>query len=48
MLKQTAGEVGGPPPRLGEHTREVLAGLEFSDREIEDMVREGIVELAAG
>ncbi len=31
------------PPKLGEHTREILLGLGYSDEEIEEMMREGVV-----
>ncbi|MFC3994879.1 CaiB/BaiF CoA transferase family protein [Nocardiopsis sediminis] len=32
-----------PPPRLGEHTREVLAGLGFGDDEIDELHKDGVV-----
>jgi crotonobetainyl-CoA:carnitine CoA-transferase CaiB-like acyl-CoA transferase len=34
---------GSPPPRLGQHTREVLAELGFSGRQIATLGRKGIV-----
>jgi crotonobetainyl-CoA:carnitine CoA-transferase CaiB-like acyl-CoA transferase len=40
-LERTPGSVHRAPPRLGEHTREVLAELGFSEAEIGQMVSEG-------
>ncbi|CAG9249354.1 CaiB/BaiF CoA transferase family protein [Paraburkholderia caribensis] len=34
-------------PRLGEHTREVLKGLGYSEQELEILVQEGAVEVAS-
>ena len=31
------------PPRLGEHSRALLQGLHYSDREIADLVEAGVV-----
>ncbi|MDO8688441.1 MAG: CaiB/BaiF CoA-transferase family protein, partial [Dehalococcoidia bacterium] len=36
----------GPAPLLGQHTREVLAGLGYSDGEIAEMKRRGVVGMA--
>ena len=36
-LSDTPGRIAGPPPLLGQHSREVLAELGYSDGEIEDL-----------
>lgn len=43
MLSATPGEVRLPPPLLGQHTEEVLAGLDYSAEEVAALRREGIV-----
>jgi crotonobetainyl-CoA:carnitine CoA-transferase CaiB-like acyl-CoA transferase len=42
-LEGTPGSVRRPPPRLGEHTRDVLAELGFSEAEISALVSEHAV-----
>ena len=34
---------GPPPPKLGEHTRDVLRGCGFSDAELDDLQRQGAI-----
>ena len=34
-----------PPPRLGEHTREILKNLDYADEMIESLAREGAISL---
>jgi crotonobetainyl-CoA:carnitine CoA-transferase CaiB-like acyl-CoA transferase len=41
-LSETPGRIGGPPPRLGEHSREVLALLGYSPEEIEGLRARGV------
>ena len=35
----------GPPPTLGEHTREVLAGLGLSDDELRGLSSQGVIKM---
>lgn len=42
-LSETPGSVRLPPPRLGEHTSEILGELGHSDADIEDLASEGAV-----
>ena len=44
VLSGTPGGIRGGQPRVGEHSREVLAGAGFSEAEIDGMVEAGIVE----
>ncbi len=44
-LSHTPGALGAKPPRLGEHTREILTRHGFSDGEISDMAKQGAVQL---
>ena len=37
--------IGRPPPRLGEHTREVLRTFDYDDAEIEQLAAGGVVAL---
>ncbi len=36
-LSDTPGEISVPPPLLGQHTREVLEGLGYSEKDIEEL-----------
>jgi formyl-CoA transferase len=40
-LSRTPGGPAGPGPALGEHTREVLASLDYSDEEISELLESG-------
>jgi alpha-methylacyl-CoA racemase len=42
-LSRTPGEVNAPGPVLGEHTREVLAGLGYSERDVAELEESGAV-----
>jgi len=44
-LSATPGEIWLPPPRLGEHTREILKSLDYADELIESLAREGAISL---
>jgi formyl-CoA transferase/CoA:oxalate CoA-transferase len=37
-LSETPGAIGAPPPLLGEHTREVLAGAGYTEAEVDDLI----------
>lgn len=40
-MSETSPQIAGPPPLHGEHTREILAEIGYSDAEIEDMIGSG-------
>jgi formyl-CoA transferase len=42
-LSATPGSLRRPPPRLGEQTEEILAGLRFSSEEIAELRAQGVV-----
>jgi crotonobetainyl-CoA:carnitine CoA-transferase CaiB-like acyl-CoA transferase len=44
-LSATPGAIASPPPRLGEHTREILKSIDYTDEMIESLAREGVVSL---
>jgi len=41
-FSETPGRIGGPPPLLGEHSREVLGELGYTSDEIEELRRSGV------
>lgn len=41
FLRDTPGRIAGPPPLLGEHTKDVLTGLGYSEAEVEALVAAG-------
>jgi crotonobetainyl-CoA:carnitine CoA-transferase CaiB-like acyl-CoA transferase len=43
-LETTPGAMGGPPPRLGEHTREILTEAGFPVKEIEALEQAGVIQ----
>ena len=43
-LSRTPGQVQGPAPRLGEHSREVLRELGYDEAQIDAFVRSGVVK----
>jgi crotonobetainyl-CoA:carnitine CoA-transferase CaiB-like acyl-CoA transferase len=42
-LSRTPGAPAGPGPGLGEHTREVLVGLGYTDEQIDSLEEAGAV-----
>lgn len=42
-FEERASAIGGPAPRIGEHTREILSSLAFTDQEIAEMVSSKVV-----
>lgn len=42
-LSETPAELRTPPPRLGEHTREILASLGYGDAEVDDLREAGVI-----
>jgi crotonobetainyl-CoA:carnitine CoA-transferase CaiB-like acyl-CoA transferase len=42
-LSQTPGKIWGPPPLLGQHTRDVLSELGYSDSLIESLREKGVI-----
>ncbi|MEK6572318.1 MAG: CaiB/BaiF CoA-transferase family protein [Bacteroidota bacterium] len=42
-FEKTPGSVGSPPPRLSEHTNEILGQLGYSDAEIKKLKEQGII-----
>ena len=43
QLSKTPGEIKTPPPRLGEHTAELLAGLGYSREDVAALKAKGVV-----
>jgi len=43
QFSETPGLVHGPPPLVGEHTREILAWLGYTDDEIDTLGADNIV-----
>jgi crotonobetainyl-CoA:carnitine CoA-transferase CaiB-like acyl-CoA transferase len=46
IFEVNAASIGGPAPRVGEHSREVLRGLGYSDGAIDAMVADKAVRVA--
>jgi crotonobetainyl-CoA:carnitine CoA-transferase CaiB-like acyl-CoA transferase len=42
-FSDTPGRIAGPPPMVGQHTREILGWLDYSDGEIDDLRGERVV-----
>lgn len=42
-FEERASAIGGPAPRIGEHTREILSSLAFTDEAIAEMVSSKVV-----
>ena len=42
-LSDTPGEIKTPPPFLGEHTKEVLEELGYSDQDLEKLRQEKVI-----
>lgn len=45
-FSETPGVIAGPPPRLGEHTEEILAQAGFAAEEIAEFVARGVAKVA--
>lgn len=43
QFSETPGRIGGPPPRVGEHTKEIMAWLGYSDDAIDALKADGVI-----
>jgi crotonobetainyl-CoA:carnitine CoA-transferase CaiB-like acyl-CoA transferase len=43
---RSEAKIGGPAPRVGEHSRDVLSELGYSARDIERMIADKVVRIA--
>jgi crotonobetainyl-CoA:carnitine CoA-transferase CaiB-like acyl-CoA transferase len=41
-FSETPGEISGPPPLVGQHTREVLHEIGCTDAEVDDLIAQGV------
>jgi crotonobetainyl-CoA:carnitine CoA-transferase CaiB-like acyl-CoA transferase len=46
-FERSEAEIGGPAPRVGEHSRDVLSDLGYSAGDIERMIADKVVRVAA-
>jgi len=44
-LHNTEKKINTPPPLIGEHTREILQELNYSDQEIDDLVKKQVIKI---
>jgi len=42
-LSETPGNIRSPPPMLGQHTREILEGLGYSQDKIDELRKKGVI-----
>ena len=42
-FSKTPGRVESPPPRLSAHTNEVLSGMGYTEEEIEELKKQGVI-----
>jgi formyl-CoA transferase len=42
-FEKTPGRVESPPPRLGEHTEEILKGIGYSEEDVKSLKQKGVV-----
>jgi crotonobetainyl-CoA:carnitine CoA-transferase CaiB-like acyl-CoA transferase len=43
-LSDTPGHPGWPPPKFGEHTREILEELGYSAEQIDELAQQGTIK----
>ena len=46
-FERSEAEIGGPAPRVGEHSRDVLADLGYSAGDIDRMIADKVVRVAS-
>jgi crotonobetainyl-CoA:carnitine CoA-transferase CaiB-like acyl-CoA transferase len=46
-FERSEAEIGGPAPRVGEHSRDVLLDLGYSAGDIDRMIADKLVRVAA-
>ncbi len=47
-FEERASAIGGPAPRIGEHSREILSSLGFDDETVEQMIASKVVRVEGG